>query len=44
MLISVVSDTFAQMVTEFWDQAQTKKKSEQQMKNGMQDGKYTAWY
>jgi hypothetical protein len=35
---------FAQLVTEYWDIAQTKKKSEQQMKNGMQDGKFTAWY
>src|SRR3954471_19491160 len=33
-----------QLVTEYWDVAQTKKKSEQNMKDGMQDGKYTAWY
>ena len=44
ILLLFSSTSFAQLVTEYWDIAQTKKKSEQQMKDGMQDGKYIAWY
>ena len=44
-VLLLVNDSFAQEPSvEFWDVAQTKKKSEQQLKDGMQDGKYTAWY
>ena len=34
--------TYAQVISEYWDRAQTKTKSEQQMKDGMQHGKYIA--
>ena len=45
LFTSLATYTLAQEpIIEFWDIAQTKKKSEQQIKNGMQDGKYTAWY
>jgi len=43
-IASYTNASFAQLVTEYWDVAQTKKKSEQSIKNGMQDGKFTAWY
>jgi hypothetical protein len=40
----ITNCAYSQLVTEYWDTEQTKKKSEQQIKNGMQDGKFTAWY
>ena len=43
-ILFITNVSIAQLVTEYWDVAQTKKKSEQQMKDGMQDGKFTAWY
>ena len=36
--------SFSQSAIEYWDIAQTQKKSEQQMKNAMQHGKFVAWY
>jgi antitoxin component YwqK of YwqJK toxin-antitoxin module len=45
LLLAVIGNlVFSQVVTEYWDLAQTKKKSEQQTKNGMQDGKFVAWF
>ena len=44
ILLLIANFSLAQLITEFWDVAQTKKKSEQLIKDGMQDGKFMAWY